>query len=1005
MSKNYLKKYALLFAMLSMSFMAFAQNGGVTGKVIDETNQPLPGASVSIDGTTLGATTDANGVFTIRDVKPGTYTLSAKFIGYVVNKKSVTITAGQSASISFALTPSSQSLNEVVVIGYGTQSKREVTGAITTVTAKDFQSGTITNPADLIQGKVAGVSINNTGGEPGGTTEIRIRGGASLNANNEPLIVIDGVPLEPHISGTSSTIAGVADPMSMINPADIESMTVLKDAASTAIYGSRASNGVIIITTKKGTTGAPKINFTTNTSASTPEKELSVLSAAQVRSYVNSYDAANPTGNDYASTLGTANTNWQKEIYQTAIATDNNLSVSGAYKWLPYRVSVGYLDQNGILKTDDIKRTTASLRLNPSFFKNALKIDVNLNGSYQESRFANQSAIGGALSFDPTQPVYEKGSPFGGYYETVDAVGSTTPDPNAPRNPVADLYQQNNDGQAYRSFGNIDASYKFPFLPALTANANWGYDVSKGQGNTFIPAYAAQDIANLGDNTNYLQRNINVTAEYYLNYTKNFQDIKSSINAQAGYGYYNFLSTTYNYETLSADGKPAPGAVAPVFPTSPGEYTIISYYGRLIYTYDSKYTLQGSIRTDGSSKFAPSDRWGVFPAGGFSWNINDEDFLKNNNVLSDLKLRVTYGVTGQQDGIAYYSYEPTYQLTSNNNEYPIGSNYVNGYTPQAYFSNLKWETTNTFNAGFDFGFLNQRIYGSIDYYNRETKNLLSEVPIPAGSNFTNEGTINVGKVKSNGLELNLNFVPVKTKDFTWTFNYNFAFQASRVTSLFLVGNANATGVATGTISGGTGNAVQYNQVGYSPNEFYVYQQVYGANGKPLEGVYVDRDHSGSLDAGDQYYDHSPLPPYVMGFSTQFNYKKWVLSTVLRAEIGNYLYNNVAASEATQGALINNTGIVDNALTSIYQTGFKEYNYNSDYWVQNASFVRMDNLRLGYNFGQIFHDKHINLSVSANCQNVFVITKYQGLDPEVPSGIDNNTYPRPRTYTLGVNLGL
>jgi TonB-linked SusC/RagA family outer membrane protein len=998
MRKNYSKKYVLLFAFTLMSFIAFAQTGSITGKVIDETNQSLPGASVSIDGTTLGSTTDANGNYTLTNINPGTYTLSAKFIGYVVSKKTVTVTAGQSVSVSFQLQPASQSLNEVVVIGYGTQSKRDVTGAITTVTAKDFQTGTVTSPAGLIQGKVAGVSITTNSGEPGSGATIRIRQGASLNASNDPLIVIDGVPL------SNNGISGVANPLSLINPNDIESFTVLKDAAATAIYGSRASNGVILITTKKGTTGTPQINFSTETSLSKPEKTLNVLSADQVRAYVNSYDAANPGGTNYAALLGSANTNWQQQIYQNAFASDNNLSISGAYKWLPYRVSVGYLDQNGILKTDNIKRTTGSLHLDPSFFKNSLKIDLNLNGSYQRSRFANQGAIGSALSFNPTDPVYQSGSPFGGYFENVNP-GTETPNPNAPKNPLALLEQDNNIGQTYRSFGNLVANYKFPFLPALSANANWGYDISKGQGNTFIPAYAAQDYTNLGDNTNYLQRNRNLTAEYYLNYTNSFKEIKSTINAQAGYGYYDFYSNSNNYQTLSANGQPAPGSAAPVFPTSPSEYTIISYYGRLIYTFDEKYTLQGSIRTDGSSKFSPKTRWGVFPAAGFSWNINQENFLKNNNVLSDLKLRVTYGVTGQQDGIGYYGYEPTYALTTNDTRYPFGGIYYNGLTPSAYDTGLKWETTNTFDAGFDFGFLNQRIYGSIDYYNRKTKDLLATVPIPAGTNFTNQLTTNVGNDISHGVELNLTVIPVKTKDFTWTLNYNVAYNKVTITNLYLTPNPTNPGTPTGGISGGTGNYVQINSINNTPNTFYVYQQVYGANGKPLEGVYVDRNGDGVISASDEYRYHSALPPVIMGFSTQFNYKKWALSTVLRANIGNYMYNNVEANLATGGALINNTGVVNNATTDIYNTGFKGYNYLTDYYVQNASFLRMDNLGLAYNFGQIFGDKHINLRVNANIQNVFVITKYTGLDPEIYSGIDNNTYPRPRTFTIGLNLGL
>lgn len=993
----------LLCAFLMMSVMAFAQTGSIKGKVLDETNQPLPGATVTVDGTTIGSVTDGNGNYTISGVKPGNYSVTAKFVGYVALQKKITIADGTSANISFQLTPTSQSLNEVVVIGYGTQSKKDVSGAITTVHSKDFQTGTVNTPEGLIQGKVAGVSITTDGGAPGSGSTIRIRQGASLNSSNDPLIVIDGVPLAPYkTSDGKSTIAGAANPLSLINPDDIETFTVLKDAASTAIYGSRASNGVIIITTKKGASGAPKITFTTATSLATPANTIKVLSADELRQYV----AANyPT---LSSTLGSANTDWQKEIYHPAFGTTNNLAVAGTYKFLPYRVSVGYADQNGILKTDDIKRTTAALRLNPSFLHNSLKIDLNLNGAYQTSRFGNQAAIGDAVSFNPTQPVYTKGSPFRGYteYYTTDSVTKVnTLNPNAPRNPLGVLEDDHNTSQVYRSFGNANINYKFPFLPALSANANFGYDVSKGQGVDYIPADAAQAFTTLGRNTPYQQKNTNTVVEYYLNYTNNFKDIKSSINAQAGYSYNNFLATNYNYQPLSANGQPQPGSAAPLYPYSQGEYTIISYYGRLIYTYDEKYTLQGSVRTDGSSKFSPQNRWGVFPGAAFSWNINQEDFLKNNNVLSDLKLRLSYGVTGQQDGIGYYGYLPTYSLTTNDNRYPFNNVYYNGYTPAAYDSSLKWEQTNSFNAGFDFGFLNQRIYGSIDFYTRKTKNLLATVPIPAGTNFTNQLTTNVGNSDSHGIELNLNVIPVRTNDFTWSFNYNIAYNKVTITNLYLAPDPTNPGAQTGNISGGTGNYVQINSVNYTPSTFYVFKQVYGANGKPLEGVYADLNGDGAITAKDEYHYHSALPPVIMGFSTQVSYKKWSASTVLRANIGNYVYNNVAANLGTAGSISNNTGVVNNATTDIYKTGFTGYNYLSDYFVQNASFLRMDNLGIGYNFGKIFGSKNITLRATANCQNVFVITKYTGLDPEVASGIDNNIYPRPRTYTLGLNLGL
>jgi len=756
-----------------------------------------------------------------------------------------------------------------------------------------------------------------------------------------------------------------------------------------------------LITTKKGASGAPKVNYSQEASEGTKANSIHVLTADEVRAYV----AANKPS--LSSTLGGANTDWQKQIYQTAFTDNNNFNVSGTYKNLPYRVSIGYLDQNGLLKTDNIKRTSGAIRLSPTFLNNSLKVDLNLNGTYQQSRFANGGAIGAALSFDPTQPIYAANSPYDGYYESYNTPGlpSSGLNPNTPRNPVGLINDDHNTSQVYRSFGNLVLNYKFPFLKALSANANFGYDISKGQGRTYVPATAAQSFTTLGNNTPYLQKNTNTTIEYYLNYTNNFKEIKSTINAQAGYGFYNFLTTTYNFQGLSANNQPMPNTQAPLYPYGQGEYTLISYYGRLIYTYDEKFTLQGSIRTDGSSKFAPVNRWGVFPSGALSYRLSDEDFLKNSKTISDLKVRVGYGVTGNQDGIGYYGYIPSYSLTTNDTRYQFGNNFYNGYTPAPFDTSLKWETTDAFNGGIDFGFFNQRLYGSVDVYFRKTKDLLATVPIPAGTNFTNQLTTNVGNTNSHGIELNINAIPIKTKDFTWTVNYNIAFNKVTITNLYLTPNPSSIGTQVGGISGGTGNYVQVNSVNYSPNTFYLYKQVYGPNGKPLEGVYADLNADGSITAADEYRYHQAAPPVTMGFSTQINYKKWSLSTVLRANLGNYVYNNVDANLATGGSIINNVGVVNNASTGIYNSGFTGYNYLSDYWVQNASFLKMDNLGLGYNFGNLFHDKHITLRASLNCQNVFTITNYTGIDPEVYSGIDNNTYPRPRTYTLGINLGL
>lgn len=849
----------------------------------------------------------------------------------------------------------------------------------------------------MIQGKISGVSVTTNSGAPGAGTTIRIRQGASLNASNNPLIVIDGVPV------SNNAISGVADPLSLINPNDIETFTVLKDAASTAIYGSRASNGVILITTKKGTSGAPTVNFSTKFSVGTTEGRLNVLDGDQIRAYVKAYDVAN--GTSKSALLGTANTDWQSQIYQHAITTDNNLSISGTTKNIPYRISVGYLDQTGLLKTDHLQRPTLAIRLSPKLLHDDLKLDFNVNGSYAKSRFANQGAIGNAVSFDPTQPVTVAGSPWNGYYEWYNTPGlaSSGLNPNAPRNPLGTLKDNTNIGDTYRSFGNFTADYRFPFLKGLHANLNLGYDASKGDGSVFIPANAAQAYTTLGSSYQYHQKNINTTGEFYLNYTSDIKPLNSNINVTAGYGYYDFLTTNYNYARYSAGGDLIAGTT-PVFANDKPRYTLISYYSRLIYTYDNKYIFAGSIRTDGSSKFSSANRWGVFPSAAFTWRMSDENFLKESKTLSDLKLRLSYGVTGQQDGIGYYGYLPTYFLGNNSAQYQLGNNNYYLYTPSSYDASLKWETTNALNAGFDFGFLNQRISGSVDAYYKNTKDLLSTVFIPAGTNFTNQLTTNVGNMTNKGIELNLTGIAIRSKDINWSINYNIAYNLNKITNLSTVANDNSIGTTTGNISGYTGGTIQIQSVGYSANSFYVYKQVYDANGKLLEGIYADLNHDGTVNSGDLYRYKSPFAKYIMGFSTNFSYKKWTVNTVLRANLGNYVYNNVAANLDKQSNVIAGAGIINNTTTGIYKSDFRTAQYFSDYYIENASFLRMDNAGLGYNFGKIFRNSGLNLRLNANVQNVFVITKYTGLDPEVYGGIDNNFYQRPRTYTLGLNLG-
>ena len=976
----------LLAVLLFSANLVQAQNKNVHGRITDSTGTPLPGISVNAKGTALNTVTAADGSFSF-SVPQGV----TRLVFYSVNYQQREIAVDALADGPVTLKALSNNLTDVVVIGYGTQRKKEVTGSIVTVGSKDFQQGAITTPEQLVAGKIAGVSITSNGGAPGSGSTIRIRGQVSLNASNDPLIIVDGVPLN------GNSVSGVSNPLSLINPNDIETFTVLKDASATAIYGSRASNGIIMITTKKGKSGKPVLNFGTQFSVAKVGKTVDVLSGDQIRSLVDSL------GNDsQKALLGKANTNWQDEIYQAAITSDNNLSVSGAFKNMPYRISAGYLNQQGVLRTDKLERSSLGINISPRFFDNHLKVDINLKGAITQSRFANQGAIGAAIAFDPTQPVHATNQ-FGNYFEWATTNGNTvTLNPNATRNPVALLELQNNSGKVQRSFGNIQLDYSLPFLPELHANLNLGYDAAKGDGTNFIPAYAAQAYTTQGTNNYYLQKYLNKVGEFYLNYNKDLKSIKSNINATAGYGYYDNLTTTNNYASFNAKGDTIAGSV-PVYAFDKPRNTLISYYGRLIYTYNNKYILMGSIRTDGSSRFAPNVRWGVFPSGAFTWRINQENFLKDVHALSDLKLRLSYGVTGNQDGIGNYNYLATYSLSQNASQYQFGNSYYYMYTPAPYVADIKWEQTAASNIGLDYGFLNNRISGAIDFYYKKTKDLLAPVNVAVGSNFTNLVTANVGNLVNKGVEFSINATPVKTKDLTWDVSFNIAYNNTRITNLQLPGakDTSFTGFNVGGISGGTGQTVQNLKEGYAPYAFYVYKQVYDKNGAPVEGVYQDLNKDGVIDQKDLYRYKSPAPKEVLGFSTQVTYRKWTVSTVLRANFGNYAYNNLNSNLGVLRNVINPGGYIGNATTDYYNTRFVTNQYQSDYYVQNASFLRMDNLGVAFNAGKVFNTA--NLKVTANCQNVFVVTKYKGLDPEISGGIDNNFYPRPRIYVLGLNL--
>jgi TonB-dependent starch-binding outer membrane protein SusC len=971
---------ATLFSLLQLSGWAQAPAIAVHGTVLSDKGLPVEGASVIISGSSRGAVTNSKGIFTLS--APADALLFITFVGYD------TAQVRAKSTVQVVLRLGSGSLNDVVVIGYGTAKRKDLTGSLAVVSEKDFQTGEITTPEQLIAGKVAGVSVTSNGGSPGSGSVIRIRGQVSINGSNDPLIVLDGLPF------SGNTIAGASNALSLINPNDIASFTVLKDAAATAIYGSRASNGVILITTKKGRPGATRFSFGSQVSAGKLIKEENVMSAAQFRQFVDSNGTGTYAGQPFSALLGKSNTDWQKQIFQTAVSTDNNLNATGQVGNIPYRVSFGYLNQEGIVKTDNLQRYSGSLSLTPHFFKDALKVELNLHGAVLQSQFANSgAAISSALYFDPTQPVHAS-SAYGNFYEWQTGSGSTlTLNKLAPRNPVALLDQYNNHGTVQRSFGNLALDYSLAWIPGLHANLNLGYDVAHGNGIVQVPAYAAQSYLDSGQNNVYKGTMQNVVSEFYLNYLKDIKSIKSNINVIAGYGYYNNLTTNWNYPSIRANGDTIPGSTQ-LYATSPQENTLISYYGRLIYTFDTKYILSGSIRTDGSSRFSPSTRWGTFPSAAFTWRAQQEGFLQSAHALSNLNLRLSYGVTGNQDGIANYSYLPVYGLSSNGSEFQFGNSNYNMASPAAYDANIKWEQTASWNAGIDYGFLNNRISGAIDVYYKKTSNLLNTVPVPAGSNFSNTLLVNVGNMTNKGAEFAISGVPVLSKDWKWTVNFNIAYNANKITKLTAVNDTAYVG-ALNT------NNIQINSIGYSADAFYVYHQMYDKSGKPIEGVYKDLNGDGIINSQDLYRYKSPFPPYILGFSTEVSYKKWTASTVLRANIGNYMYNGLSTS-AVESNVFNPLGYLANTLKDVLSTHFQNSNPQSDYYVQNASFLKMDNLGLSYNAGHVFRND-ANLRINANCQNVFTVTKYTGQDPELYGGVDNSFYPRPRTYTLGFNL--
>ena len=981
-----LVKASCFIIMLLVCQVSFAQNNVITGKVTDSKDgSGISGASIIAKGTKIGTTTSSDGSFSL-SVPSGTTTLVISSVGFSTQEVSI---EGKS-SIDISLIVGSTTLNEVVVTGYGSVRRKDLTSAITTITSKDFTKGPITTPDGLINGRVAGVQITTPSGAPGAGARILIRGGSSLTASNSPLIVVDNVPLD------NNGISGSANPLSLINPNDIESFNILKDASATAIYGNRASNGVIIITTKKGKTGKTKVNFSTLNSIYTVARKMDVLSVDEFVSMVKTVGNASQQ-----ALLGTSKTDWQKEIYQSSFGTDNNISLSGGIQKLPYRFSLGYLNQQGILKTGSLSRFSGFLNLSPTLLNNHLKIDFNLRGASTNTRFANEGAIGAAAAFDPTQSVNNTNGRFGGYFEWIN---NNQPYGLAPRNPVALLELREDKSKVSRTIGNLQLDYKLHGLPELRFNVNIGFDRSHGEGTVMVPDSAGQAYLNTsptgqktsGLNNQYEQDKKNKLLDAYINYVKDIKSIRSSVDMMAGYGYQDFLTQSPSFPGRGANGVEF--SPANPFPFE-SQNTLISYYGRFRYSLMGKYLVTVNLRRDGSSRFNPDLRWKTFPGLSVAWALSEEKGIKAIKAISNLKIRYGYGKTGQQDIGDNYPYLARYTLGANTAQYQFGNGFYSVYRPVGYDYNLKWEETTSHNLGLDYGFLDGRINGSLDFYRKTTNDLLSVIPVPAGTNFTNELLTNVGNMENEGFEFSINATVFKRKSSSWDVGFNFTYNKNEITKLTKVNDPNYQGVLTGGISGGVGNTVQIHSVGYSRSAFYLLQQAYDAKNNPIEGLYVDRNGDGIINNNDYYRYKKPDPDAFIGMSNQVTCNKWTFAALMRMNIGNYIYNNIFSGAAFTS---NSLGYLYNVSANHLKTGYKNNQYFSDYFIEKATFLKMDNLSATYDFGQIMNNK-ATLRGSIIVQNVFTLTKYRGLDPEIAGGIDNNFYTRPRVYAIGFNL--
>jgi iron complex outermembrane receptor protein len=974
--KNF--KLLMIGLLLGSSFTMFAQQT-VKGIVKEKSSgETLPGVSILVKGSNNGTETDFDGKFQIDNIKTGDV-LVLTYLGYTTKE----IAINTNFNLTIELKESSEQLNEIVVVGYGTTTIKDATGSVEAITAKDFTKGNIVTPENLLSGRVAGVNITSSGA-PGSGSQITIRGGSSIGASNSPLIVIDGLPI------TNNGTAGTRGILSSINPADIESFSILKDASSTAIYGSRASNGVIIIVTKKGKKEYT-LDYDFQYGAGEVVDRIDVFSADEFRNLVNSQPLSGSTLD--ASLLGTANTDWQDEVLQNTVSTQHNLTAKGQiFKSIPTRMSVGFTEQQGGILTSEFSRANFSVAMNPSLFKDHLKISLNYNRAFTNSRYA-AGGIGGALRYDPTQPV-RAGGPFGGFYQHYSGNASNFVLANGGTNPVANLIQNNNTGKSFRHYGNLNFDYKFHFLPELKFVANFGFDRTEGEyiskSSNSVPR--SYNTVVFGNDANGFQNRENKLLDTYFNYTKQFKSIKTDITA--GYSYQEFTGDGFNSSNLRD-----PNTSSDIYSNTPE--VLIGFFGRANFTFLEKYLLTLSYRRDGTSKFSSDNRWGNFPAAAAAWRISDEDFLKDSNVISNLKLRASYGITGQQEISNPGIYLSTYRFGLSNSQFLFGNQIIQSTIPQPTNPDIKWEETATAELGIDYGLWNNKFTGTLGVFQKKSKDLLFSSPLADGTNFTNNIIQNIGELQIRGVEFTLNTELLNSEDFNWNVNFNATYLDREITSLPL-----GRDQQVGGISGGTGSTIQIHREGFSPSSFYVYKQLYDTAGKPIEGAYADINGDGIVNASDRYIKDNGVPDVTLGFQSSFTYKNLDFAFNLRASIGNYAYNNVNSSTA-QYSLLQDQSVLGNIPTTSLDYGFRNTAdvISSDIYLENASFLKMDNITIGYTFNPLLKKfKSNSIRLWAGVQNVFTITNYSGLDPEIfNNGIDNLIFPRSRTFLLGVNV--